>query len=176
LVPLDFMIGSLDPLLFGLHDTMTCETCSFLIQRLGVTYFENEKWGNSHSCSTLPRPIQSHTYTWYSFEPTELSYTSLSLIKHRCLLSNVMHPCTLVIHVHVDQTKSTKCGSQAALHPPERKRERVRNNLAWQKRGKMEEARVKHHSRTFFLPHTLSHDQSLWLTWSLRGKLFDLAT
>jgi hypothetical protein len=34
----NFIIGSFDLLLIDLHDIMTCEICSFLIQSLGVFY------------------------------------------------------------------------------------------------------------------------------------------
>jgi hypothetical protein len=50
------------------------------------------------------------------------------------------------------------CGSQAALEPPKRKRKQATILLEKEreKKGKMEEARIKYQSRTFIL-HTHWH-------------------
>jgi hypothetical protein len=49
-----------------------------------------------------------------------------------------MHPGTLVIHENIYQTKLMNCGSQAALHPPERKRKHVTTLLSKKRERKRE--------------------------------------
>jgi hypothetical protein len=136
-------------------------------------YFKKEKWGNSHSCSTLQIPIQSHTHTWYSLKPhsyilhLELDQTSLAL--------KICHTPWYFGHTRTrPSNKVHQMWFSSSPSPPERKRKRVRNHLAQVKKGerwkKLESNTTQGHPL-----HSLALDQNSRMTWPLRDKLFDLA-
>jgi hypothetical protein len=125
----NFMIGSLDLLRIDLHDIMTCDAWSFLNSKSWRIFILKRKREaaliHAQLYQILSRAIHIDDIVWTHVA----TFYILSLIKHHCLLRLIIHPGTLVIHVHIHWTKSIKCGSQAALHPPERKRKRVTNFL-----------------------------------------------